>query len=308
MSDTIVTVLMSTYNGEKYLEEQLESIFNQSYSGMIKILIRDDGSKDETIDIIKHSLPKPNREISLIEGNNIGPQRSFLELIKISEGSDYYFFADQDDVWDLDKIDIAVQYMEEGKKPCVYCSNYRLSDADLNIFNGEFLKKEPVFSPLKIIFYNEIPGCTMGFNSALMKKLKKLDIDNVMMHDSMVLSFGAFTGSIVYDPNSRITHRIHGSNVVGEGHAPIVLHKWVAEKIHLLFQKEDYSLSKMAEQFLESMDKDTNLEYVQDLELLRDFKKSWKNTIQLLKHPDSKNSLFDRTTLSIRCKILFHIF
>lgn len=303
-----VTVLLSTYNGQQYLKEQLDCIMAQTYNGTITVLIRDDGSSDSTAGIVSAVLQQENRRIQFVEKANVGPQRSFLELIRIAPLSDFYFFADQDDVWDTDKIEAAVEAMSgEGGAVC-YCSNFRHTLTDLTVYEEEALKKAPVFTPLQIIFYNQIPGCVMGFNRELMVLLQKLRLSSVMMHDSMVLSLAAACGKVIYDPAPRICHRIHGGNVVGHGHKKIIPHKWIAEKLKLLLQKEDYDLSQMAAQFLEVAKDQIHPEFLQDLILLRDFKKSRKNTRLLLRHPDTQGPLTDRTVLSIRCKIFFRLF
>ena len=92
-----IQVLMSTYNGEKYLKEQIESILNQE-KVEVNILIRDDGSCDKTLKIIKELSKNP--KISYYEGKNIGPAKSFMDLVnKSGDKFNYYAFADQDDIW-----------------------------------------------------------------------------------------------------------------------------------------------------------------------------------------------------------------
>lgn len=303
-----VIVLLSTYNGQQYLKEQLDSIQSQTFSGNITVLIRDDGSSDGTGHIVSAYPQMDSRSIQFIKAPNVGPQRSFLELIRIAPKADFYFFADQDDVWDADKIEIATAAMSGQDGPVCYCSNFRHTHTDMTVYEEEALKEAPVFTPLQVIFYNQIPGCVMGFNWALMALLQKMQLHNVMMHDSMALSLAAACGKVIYDPAPRICHRIHGSNVVGHGHKKIVPHKWIAEKLTLLFKKEAYDLSCMAQQFLAVAEDHIHPEYLNDIILLRDFKKSRKNTRLLLRHPDTQGSLADRTVLSIRCKIFFRLF
>lgn len=304
-----VLVLMSTYCGREYIVQQLDSIFCQGYGGSIEVLIRDDGSRDDTAAIIEQYPQKENRKIRLVRGGNVGPQRSFLKLIDLAQEAKYYFFADQDDVWDKDKIEVAINKMQPYfHEPVCCCSNYRLSDMDLQVYRESAIHGQPVFTPLRCIFYNQIPGCAMGFNWALMQMLQKLHLDNVMMHDSMTLALAAFCGKVIYDPRPRITHRIHKANVVGDGHKKIVLRKWIAEKAKLLRNKENYDLSEMAEQFLIVAGTKAPKAYVSDMTLLQDYKKSRKNTAKLLHHPDTQGSLKDRTALSIRSKIRFRLF
>ena len=303
-----VVILMSTYNGQQYLREQIDCIMEQTYLGQITVLIRDDGSRDETRAIAESYAWTPNRQVRFVSADNVGPQRSFLELIRMAPVADYYFFADQDDVWDTDKITIAVEAMAEKTGPVCWCSNFRHSHMDLTVYEEKALAKSPVFTPLQIIFYNQIPGCVMGFNRKLMDLLQAMQLDNVIMHDSMVLALAAACGQVLYDEMPRITHRIHQSNVVGHGHKKIVLHKWIPEKLKLLRQKEAYDLSAMAEQFWKVAGDQLHPEYKEDILLLRDFKKSRALTNALLRHRDTQGSLRDRTVLSIRSKIFFRLF
>lgn len=304
-----VVVLMSTYNGSRYLKEQIQCIFDQTYPGRITVLIRDDGSRDDTVALAQGFPQRENRKIQVVRGENVGPQRSFLALIRMAPKADFYFFADQDDVWDPEKIQTGVDAMRPySDVPAAACSNYRLSDMELQVYDTAAIRETPKFTPLQILFYNKIPGCCMGFNHALMEKLQRMTVENVMMHDSVALALAAVTGQVLYDEQPRITHRIHRDNVVGDGHKKIVLRKWIPEKLRLLTRKEDYDLSELAENFLAVGGSQIREEYRKDLELLRDFKKSMRGTCRLLRHPDSQGRLLDRTVLSIRCKILFHIF
>ena len=102
---------MSTYNGEKYLREQIDSILNQDYPE-ISLLIRDDGSTDGTVDILKEYAQK-YRDIDYYVGENLGVQNSFFDLMKRADKRAYYYaFADQDDVWLPGKIKRAIELLE----------------------------------------------------------------------------------------------------------------------------------------------------------------------------------------------------
>ena len=202
-----VQVLMSTYNGEKYLKEQLESILNQK-GVRINILVRDDGSKDNTISILKEY-----KEIKFFESNNIGCTQSFLELIKYAGDYDFYAFADQDDVWDEDKILIATQYLKSYKKPALYSSDTRLVDENLNFIKNEFIN--PTTTLGSAISKNYVTGCTTVFNSMLMNYLKKYSPKSAPFHDwwanLVCLAVGGFS---IYDNKPHISYRQHGNNVV----------------------------------------------------------------------------------------------
>lgn len=312
MSKENIAVLMSTYNGEKYIEEQIQSIISQSYVGNIDIIIRDDGSKDKTTEIVDNITKNnhsENRGIYLWKCENVGVQRSFLHLIKEVADYDIYFFCDQDDIWKEDKVERAVNMLRDcSDKYKMYCSDYTVTDMNLNvIYEKQVILDEKTFHPLSLQFYNVFPGCIMAFNSGIMNVLKDMDISNCMMHDSYALAVAAAIGTICYDKEATILHRIHGDNVVGYGHKKIKVFKWLKEKFKLLFGKDDYNVSEVAERLIEVANEHIKDEFMDDIILLRDYKKSFGKTIKMFRHKDVKRKI-SRTSLSIRCKILFHIF
>ena len=129
-----VCVLMSTYNGEKYIKEQLDSILSQ-VGVELSVLIRDDGSSDSTLSIIK-DYAEQNKNIKYYVGENIKPAQSFIDLIFNSPDADYYALSDQDDVWDKDKLKCAIDLLQATNpdKPAMYHSNLRIVDGDLNFY------------------------------------------------------------------------------------------------------------------------------------------------------------------------------
>ncbi|MBO6101263.1 MAG: glycosyltransferase, partial [Spirochaetaceae bacterium] len=118
-----ITILLSTYNGEKYIEEQLQSIFAQTCWQNCTLVVRDDGSKDGTLAILKKY--EQQGKLRLECGENIGFVRSFFWLINNATEADYYSFADQDDVWNVNKVERAVKMLENAaseapQKPLLY--------------------------------------------------------------------------------------------------------------------------------------------------------------------------------------------
>lgn len=310
MEDIRVIILLSTYNGSRFLTEQIDSITNQDFKGKKVIFIRDDGSTDETINIIeKYKSEKfASTTIKLVQGNNIGPQRSFMKLINTAGDADYYFFADQDDVWLPDKISNAIYSMANDQTPSLYCTDYSLTDENLNIICEHSIKTTPKFKPLTALFFNSIPGCTIGMNKSMFHCLQELQLENVIMHDAVAVSLCSAVGKIHYSTKPSVLHRIHGKNVVGYGHKKINLLKWLPEKINKLRMGEDFSLPEMALRFLTVMAEQNNEQYKKDIELVRDYNKSIANTIRLMKHKDLKQPFLDRTNLSVKCHILFHLY
>lgn len=206
-----VLVLMSTYNGEKYIKEQIESILKQEQVE-VSLLIRDDGSIDKTKEIIKDFESK-NNNITFYEGKNLGPARSFMDLINKAEDFDYYAFSDQDDVWDSKKLISAIKKLD-GDKTALYMSAVEIVDEDLNFveikkisgnfcFEGEMVKNFAI-------------GCTQVFNKALCDEIKKYNPEYLIMHDSWITRVCyAIGGNVIIDDNAYIKYRQHGNNVLG---------------------------------------------------------------------------------------------
>lgn len=214
-----VQVLMSTYNGGEYLKEQIDSIISQ-IGVEVHILVRDDGSKDETLEILKQY-----KNIEIIEAQNVGATRSFLELITIAGDYDFYAFADQDDIWDTDKLEIAVEALEQFRVPAIYSGNTRLVDGNLNFIKDETLK--PITTLGSALVKNYVTGCTAVFNSDLMKYLKMYSPIHVPFHDWWVnlvcLSIG---GVSIYDSEPHMNYRQHGNNVVSGNES--AWKKWIS--------------------------------------------------------------------------------
>lgn len=212
---------MSTYNGEKYLDEQIESIENQTYKN-ITLLIRDDASTDRTIELIKNKQKKYSN-IFLEKGDNLGPAKSFISLLKISDiygDFDYFSFADQDDFWLEDKILRAVEKLNKmnDNEANLYFSDTILVDKNLNKLNNiREIKKEKI-TPLNAMIENIATGCTIVFNKKLKTYLERVEINdmfNGFIHDSLAYKLASLTGNVVYDDKSYIYYRQHENNVIG---------------------------------------------------------------------------------------------
>lgn len=202
-----VTVLLSTYNGEKYLVEQLNSILHQE-NVEINIFARDDSSTDLTINI----LNKYN--IRYYRGNNIGAKNSFFDLIKkVPLNTEYYAFSDQDDIWLKDKLFIAIQKLEKTiNVPSVYFCERKLliGDAEKNVTCcNESIKFPNVF------FKSVAAGCTIVLNKKMMLLLKQYTPLYAAMHDSWIIILASLFGNVIYDKRPHILYRIHDNNVVG---------------------------------------------------------------------------------------------
>lgn len=207
-----VAVMLSSYNGEKYIEAQINSIFQQ-IGVDIDIYIRDDCSNDNTVSILNKT--KFEHMYTYRGKTNIGACRSFLELIKLVPNKyEYYAFSDQDDVWLQNKIVRGIQKLEryDQKTPNLYYSAICKVDKNLKELKNSIKssKKSFEFSLVR----SEFPGCTMIFNHATMEILKQGNVKKQVMHDQYVYQIvSGVNGNIFYDNYSFIKYRIHGSNV-----------------------------------------------------------------------------------------------
>lgn len=205
-------VLLSTYNGEKYLKDLLESVLNQKNVN-VDVLVRDDGSSDSTIDILKKY---EGDHITIYSGTNLKPAKSFLDLVSAAPLTyDYYALCDQDDVWKPEKLDKAVQMLGNTSNPALYSGAVIVTDQNLK--NTRISIHPNTFSnPLFGILTFGTPGCTFVFNRTLLEYLKKYVPSVCSMHDSWI-SFVclAVGGKFIYDKEPQIYYRQHGNNVLG---------------------------------------------------------------------------------------------
>ena len=143
----VVQVLLSTYNGEAYLKPQMESLLSQDH-GRVRILVRDDGSTDGTVALLRE-YQAAHPEIEVVLGANIGFAQSFLQLLTLSSPeADYLAFCDQDDVWKPGKVSRAAQFLERYPKetPTLYCSRLTVVDDNLGVLGqSRILKRELSF-------------------------------------------------------------------------------------------------------------------------------------------------------------------
>lgn len=208
-----VTVLLSTYNGEKYLNEQLESLGAQ-VNVDLKILVRDDGSSDQTTNILNKW--KKAGLLEWYQGENLKSALSFMDLVYNAPESDYYAFCDQDDVWDSNKLESAINFLDnlDQSIPALYCSNTRLVDNNLETIKTS--SKRTKISLGSALLVNPAIGCTMVFNKKLKEYLNFYVNSNLHMHDAWIYRVCfALNGNIIFDEIPHISYRQHGENVVG---------------------------------------------------------------------------------------------
>ena len=222
MKSQQVDILLATYNGERYIEKLLNSLIVQSHKDW-KLYIRDDGSADSTIKIIKSKLSlKYNYEIIQDNKGKLGPCFNFLELLKYSK-SNYTLFCDQDDIWLPNKIELLlgkIQNLEHSNNsftPILIHSDLELIDENGLLIHRSFWKFQninPKRTEFKdILMQNNVTGCATIFNLALRKKIMKND--NIQIHDWWLALIASKFGEVHYLRESTIQYRQHKSNSIG---------------------------------------------------------------------------------------------
>ncbi|MFC0428816.1 glycosyltransferase family 2 protein [Chryseobacterium scophthalmum] len=217
-----IAILLSTYNGEKYVEEQINSIINQDYNDW-KLYIRDDGSNDSTTEIIRKYCEKYDNIVFLEGAENVGAALSFMDLLS-KVNSEYYMFCDQDDIWLKNKVsslyNVFLQNENAQNNLLMVFSDATVVDQDLNEIDRSLwnYNKLPPYLILKkskyISIFNCAPGCTMMFNHQLKIKLNDYDT-NILMHDWYAIIKALQYGTIKYIDTSLMLYRQHSNNVLG---------------------------------------------------------------------------------------------
>lgn len=207
-----ILILLSTYNGEQYIADQLDSILAQRFSGELNVLIRDDGSTDATVAKIDDFR---DPRITLIAGNNLGAKGSYLQLTAMAEddSADYFAFADQDDIWLPDKLQRAVSCLRQ-QGALLYCSALQLVDESLRPLEVYRFRGAVEFEAS--LLRNAASGCTCVFGRELLRWLRRpVDSGQILMHDWWAYQLACAYGEVFYDDESHILYRQHGGNAVG---------------------------------------------------------------------------------------------
>ena len=208
-----VMVVLATYNGEKYLREQLDSLLAQKGVN-VSILVRDDGSKDGTTEILNEY--QGEGLLTWYAGEHLNVQKGYLDLLRHAGETDYYAFCDQDDVWDVDKLLIAVTELDElpQDKPAMYYCGQRLVDENLKLISIHKIASDR--SDHTNFLISNVAGCTAVFNKKLVDAVNKANPDFILMHDSWLFKIClALGGSYYADSSAHINYRQHGNNVAG---------------------------------------------------------------------------------------------
>lgn len=213
-----VLVMLSSFNGEKYIKEQILSILNQS-NVEITLMIRDDGSTDKTVEVIKEF----KEQVIFYKGENLGYTRSFLKMLKFENinNYDYFMFSDQDDFWLPNKVEQGLKKItNKDSIPVLYFSSLISTDENLNIMKIKKYKRRDTTLTGNIIRYSAA-GCTFIMNRYLVSEINKIEFGSEFSsygHDQIIMLLNnLITGLTIYDENSYIMFRRHGKNTSDNG-------------------------------------------------------------------------------------------
>lgn len=232
-----INVILATYNGSKYIKEQIESILNNDYPN-VKIWVFDDGSTDGTDEIVKQYERDFSGKINFQKNSeNKGLTRNFLEgvsrVIDLEKEKihhkyfkSYYMFSDQDDVWHKDKIKKTLYKMKSMEKrkgdhlPIAVFTDALVVDEHLNLLNTSFHnsnKLDVTKTDLPhLLMENKLIGCTIMFNQPLVQKLDQQDKEGIRFHDWWIALIATSFGYIGYVKDATLSYRQHGRNIVGD--------------------------------------------------------------------------------------------
>ena len=206
-----VTVLLATFNGEKYLEKQLLSLANQK-DVIVDVIAQDDGSTDGTRDILESW--KESGLISVIyQSNRIGPTRSFMKMLKQCNDKEMIAFCDQDDIWNHKKLVTQIEKLDHTLPTAVITSRRYINELDRVIGESDNLKIEPCIENAMV--ENVAYGNTILLNNQAIKLINSIESARVKNYDSWIYLVVAAFGKVIYLSEPLIDYRIHRDNSVG---------------------------------------------------------------------------------------------
>lgn len=238
-----VQVLLSTYNGIRFLSEQLSSVYEQE-AVSVSLLVRDDGSTDATCSLLEKE--QAAGRLSWYSGDNLGPARSFWDMLHKASDSSFYAFCDQDDIWDRDKLKVAVDALAaDGDTPALYFCQTRLVNETLQEIPS--VRIAPLLTYGESLVYHFVTGCTMVFNDAMRRRLLAYTPSYMRMHDIWVYAVAQAVGATIhFDTTPRMSYRQHEYNVIGQKKSKRFVWRNRIERM----RKNEHIRSRMAHELL----------------------------------------------------------
>lgn len=251
---------MSTYNGERFLREQLDSILFQK-NVELQVVIRDDGSTDSTVDILNEYQDR-NLIRWYTDDINLGPARSFMQLLTNAPECDFYAFADQDDYWQNDKIVTAIKNIEKKNELSLYASIVQPVNEKLQPLEKMHMHYLQTFG--ESLVHRYVSGCTMVFTKKMRDIITRYNPQFLPMHDVWIYNIAQAIGADIYfDYTPHILYRLHGNNVIGKSS---FVDEW--KRRYIRFTNKQQIRYRIAKQLLDNY---SDLITEENLNLLRLF-------------------------------------
>lgn len=271
-----IDILMATYNGERFITEQIDSILGQTFQDF-RLLIRDDGSSDNTPAIIEEYARKYPGKIEIVHDDVVckSATKNFFELLKHAE-ADYVMFSDQDDVWMKYKVQITFDYMKKAEqenpgKPVLVFTGLQVVDAELksmDLLFGLQNVPEKLYTLRELLSCNCAAGCTHMFNRRLYENLGDFH-EGITLHDWWTMLYAASFGVIVRVPMALILYRQHSGNAIGAKPVGVGLFTRIMRYIRHPFleaSKSNFNRHATIEVFFERFSKSMSAETFKEFE------------------------------------------
>jgi hypothetical protein len=214
VEEPLVEVLLSAYDGQRHLREQVDSVLVQR-GVRVRLVVRDDGSRDGTLQVLQEYAG--DDRVRVVRGDNLGLPRAFFRLLQDSGAdADLWALADQDDVWLPHKLERAVDALRGVEGPALACGRVLVTDERLRpLYPHPLPRRGPSFA--NALVQNVVTGCTAVLNPPAREALRDRWPSYAVMHDAWLYLVVSGTGQVVYDPEVLVHYRQHGSNAVGMG-------------------------------------------------------------------------------------------
>ena len=227
IANPTILIMMTTYNGEEFLIQQIESICQQSYSNW-QLVVRDDGSSDQTLAILNTYAEKDAR-IQVVQNQTDyhGAYPNFWGLVaycKQLKAYDYYMFADQDDVWDKDKLEVYMDFCSDKglNEPLLVYGDMRIIDGDGQVTSNSLEANLGIAytNAISTFFAHKVHGCNSFFNRCLFELAVPLSPEEpeakYVSHDNYYTKFAALLGQVYYLSRPMMSYRRYGTNVTSQ--------------------------------------------------------------------------------------------